>query len=244
MLLAIGRSVPLDQLRDPVASASHFLMAGLAVVATLFLVRWAGDRTRRLSVLVFGVCMIALYSASGLYHALRLPPDELRVYQRIDMSAIYLMIAGTCTLVAGILLRGRFRTVLLTGIWLLALIGIGSLWVRPKPAHAVLVGTYLGMGWLGMTGVRHYWRATGWRGLRWALGGGVFYTVGAAIELARWPVLVPGVVGSHELLHFCDMAGTGCHIVFVGKYVLPCRPSATLLRQPGLPTAFAVPAEA
>jgi predicted membrane channel-forming protein YqfA (hemolysin III family) len=53
----------LDLLRDPVASASHFLMAGLAVVATLFLVRFAGDRGRRLSVLVFGLCMIALYAS-------------------------------------------------------------------------------------------------------------------------------------------------------------------------------------
>jgi len=124
----------LDLLRDPVASASHFLMAGLAVVATLFLVRLAGDRPRRLSVLVFGLCMIAVYSASGLYHALRLPPAELRVYQRIDMSAIYLMIAGTCTPVACIMLRGRFRMSLLTGVWLLALVGIGSGSVAVAPA--------------------------------------------------------------------------------------------------------------
>src|SRR5690242_2545078 len=130
------RRTSLDLLRDPFASASHFLMAGLAVVATLFLVRFAGDRGRRLSVLVFGLCMIALYAASGLYHALRLPPAELRVFQRIDMSAIFLMIAGTCTPVAGILLRGRFRAVLLAGIWLLAGIGISALWLRPKPDHA------------------------------------------------------------------------------------------------------------
>ncbi len=232
----------MDLLRDPVASASHFLMAGLAVVATLFLVRLAAGRARRLSVLVFGLCMIALYSASGVYHALRLPPADLRVYQRIDMSAVYLMIAGTCTPVAGILLRGRFRTILLTGVWVLALLGIASLWALPKPDHAVLVGIYLGMGWLGMAGVWHYWRANGWRGIRWALGGGLFYTVGAAVELARCPVLVPGVVRSHELVHFCDMAGTACHIVFVLKYVLPYRPAE--LRQRAPAEGFALPAEA
>jgi len=185
-----------------------------------------------------------VYSASGLYHALRLPPAELRVYQRIDMSAIYLMIAGTCTPVACILLRGRFRMSLLTGVWLLALVGIGSLWALPKPDHSVLVGIYLGMGWLGMAGVWHYWRATGWRGIRWALGGGLFYTLGAIVELAQWPVLVPGVIRSHELLHFCDMAGTACHIVFVLRYVLPYRPPTAVPGQPGPATAFALPAEA
>ena len=246
MVLTGNRSATLELLRDPVSSASHFLMAGLAVVATLFLVRLAGDRGRRLSVLVFGVCMIGLYTASGLFHALRLPPDELRFYQRIDMSAIYLMIAGTCTPVAGILIRGRFRVVLLTGVWLFAAVGIGSLWLLPKPDHAVLVCAYLGMGWLGLAGLGHYWRATGWPGVRWLAGGAVFYTVGAAVELANWPVLVPGVIRSHELLHFCDMAGTACHIAFILKYVLPYRAPepAGERRQPAAAAGFAVPAEA
>src|SRR5437763_15085817 len=95
---ADGRQCPsesaLDFLRDPVSSASHFLMAGLALVAALFLVRLANrDRWQRLCVLVFGLCMVVLYSARGLYHALRLPPDELRLDPRIDMSAISLMTA-------------------------------------------------------------------------------------------------------------------------------------------------------
>jgi channel protein (hemolysin III family) len=215
----------LDFLRDPVSSASHFLAAALAFVATLFLVRFAGrDRTRRITVLVFGTCMTFLYASSGLYHALRLSPDELRVYQRLDMSAIYLMIAGSCTPMMAILLRGRFRTILLAGQWAFAAFGIAALWLLPKPDHAVLVGTYLGLGWLGPAGIWHYWRATGWRGISWAMAGAAFYTVGAVIELARWPTLVPGVVRSHELLHFCDIVGTGCHVVFIFRYVLPNQP--------------------
>jgi hemolysin III len=151
------------------------------------------------------------------------------------MSAIYLMIAGSCTPVAALLLRGRFRSFLLTGVWLLALVGITSLWILPKPDYSVLVATYLGMGWLGMSGIWQYWRATGWRGMRWAIGGGLFYTLGAAGELANWPVLVPGVIRSHELLHFCDMAGTACHIVFLIRYVLPYRsiPAIADSRQTG-----------
>src|SRR5262245_57346304 len=224
--LGIHRTEPfLDFLRDPVSSASHFLAAVLAFVATLFLVRFAGrDHTRRLSVLVFGTCMTFLYASSGLYHALRLPPDELRVYQRLDMSAIYLMIAGSCTPMMAILLRGRFRAVLLAGQWAFAAIGIAALWLLPKPDHAVLVGTYLGLGWLGTVGIWHYWRATGWRGISWAMAGAGFYTLGAAIELTRWPILIPGVVRSHELLHFCDIVGTACHVVFIFRYVLPYQP--------------------
>jgi len=222
-------------------------MAGLAVVATLFLVRFAGpDRPRRYSVLVFGLSMVVLYAASGLFHALKLPPDRLRLYQKIDMSAIFVLIAGTVTPVAVVLLRGRFRIALLTAIWACAAVGIVCLWALPRPNHALLVGIYLGMGWLGMAGVWQYFRATGWGGLRWLAAGAAMYSLGAVVELANWPVIVPGVVRSHELLHLFDMAGTGCHIVFILKYVLPYRAPDPVaeVREDGEAAGFAVPVEA
>jgi channel protein (hemolysin III family) len=236
----------LDFLRDPVSSASHFLAAILAAVATLFLVRFTrGDPLRRACVLLFGGCAILVYTLSGLYHALRLPPSELRVFQRLDMSAIYLMIAGSVTSMAVLLLRGWFRTAMVAGQWLCAAVGIATLWLLPKPHHAVLVGAYLAMGWLGAAGLWHYWQATGWRGIRWAIAGSVFYTAGAIFELAEWPTLWPGVIRSHELLHFCDIAGTACHLVFIAQYALTYRPvPAPRPRPMAQPAGFAVPAEA
>jgi hemolysin III len=236
----------LDVLRDPVSSASHFLAAFLAVVATLFLVRFTrGDPVRRACVLLFGGCATLLYTLSGLYHALRLPPSELRVYQRLDMSAIYLMIAGSATSMAVLLLRGRFRAALVSGQWACATVGIAALWALPRPDHAVLVGTYLAMGWLGAAGLYHYWLATGWRGVRWAIGGSILYTTGAVIELAQWPVVWPGVIRSHELLHFCDIGGTACHLVFLAKYALAYRPVEVPSARPtGQQAGFALPAEA
>ena len=237
----------MELLRDPVSSASHFLMSGIAVVATLFLVRFAGrDRSKRISVLVFGLSMVLLYAASGLYHALKLPPDQLRLYQKIDMSAIFLLIAGTVTPVAVVLLRGRFRTALLTGVWLFAALGIVSLWVLPKPEHALLVSIYLAMGWLGMAGVWQYYRATGWGGLSWLSAGAACYSLGAVVELANWPVIVPGVIRSHELLHLFDMTGTACHVVFILKYVLPYElpEPAAVIGEDGEAAGFAVPADA
>jgi predicted membrane channel-forming protein YqfA (hemolysin III family) len=74
------------------------------------------------------------------------------------------------------------------------------------------------------------------------MAGAAFYTAGAAIELARWPVLIPGVVQSHELLHFCDIGGTACHVIFISRYVLPYRAAETTPEQQsaGLAVAEAV----
>jgi hemolysin III len=218
----------LEILRDPVSSASHFITAFASLIVTLFLFRITqGDPVRRLCLMTFGCCSTVLYSASGLYHALNLPVEKLRVFQQIDMSAIYLMIAGSATPIIALLMRGRFRLVLLIGEWMFALVGILVLWICSKPVHPVMVGLYMGMGWLATAGIWHYWKATGWRGLAWVMGGAGFYSLGAVIELSNWPVLWPGVIHSHELLHISDILGTACHLVFIVKYVLPFRhPSA------------------
>jgi hemolysin III len=211
----------LQALRDPFSSASHFLTCFWAIFATLVLWRLTkGDPLRRFGVAVFGLSMVVLYAASGLYHALQLPREELRLYQKLDQSAIYGLIAGTYTPIMLILLPGRWRQWLLGGIWLLAAAGIACLWLLPKAPHSATVGIYLGMGWLGMLGVWHYYQAVGIRGMAWALAGAAFYTFGAICELTRWPIVWPGVIESHEVLHICDSAGTFCHFVFVVRYVL------------------------
>ena len=45
--------------------------------------------------------------------------------------------------------------------------------------------------------------------------GGIAYTGGGVMEFMRWPVLVPGVLGPHELFHFWVLAGVGLHWVFM-----------------------------
>src|SRR5258708_1272171 len=108
-------------LRDPVSSSTHLFTCLCAIFATLLLWRLTrGDRWRRLSVTVYGLSMVVLYAASGLFHGLQLPREELRFYQKLDQSAIYGLIAGTCTPVMAMLLTGKLRISLLTGIWMMA----------------------------------------------------------------------------------------------------------------------------
>jgi hemolysin III len=231
-----------ETLRDPVSSGSHFLMAIAAIVVGLFLVRLTRqDASRRFPVVVFVCCSIALYLASGLYHALRLPQEELRFFQLIDMSAIYFMVAGSATPLAMILLRGRARTILLAGEWSAALVGVISLWVLPKPPHFILVGCYLSMAWFGCAFLGYFWRATGWAGIRWLVTSLVIYVSGAVMDVLNWPVIVPGVLQWHEMLHLCDLVGTIFYVVFLIKYVIPYQaPDSVLVPQS---THFAAPAQ-
>ena len=57
--------------------------------------------------------------------------------------------------------------------------------------------------------------------MAWAFGGGLFYTLGALADYFGWPVLAPGVFGSHEMLHVLDLCGSCCHVYFMVHNVVP-----------------------
>lgn len=209
-------------LRDPVSAETHLAACAWAIFATLLLRRlcWR-DPLKRRTVTCFGLCMVALYGASSAYHALHLPPAQLAILRKLDHSAIYMLIAGTYTPVFLVLLRGRLRQFLFGVMWFLALSGIAWSWVLPRSYYPLVVAAYLGMGWFGLAGIPGMAQAVGLRAVGWALLGGVFYTVGAACDLCRWPVLYPGVFGPHELLHVLVVGGTLCHFIFMVLYVVP-----------------------
>jgi len=219
----------MDFLRDPIASASHLLTALWAAYATLILLRLA-SHGRRLPVAVFGLSMVLLYFASGIFHAVPFTrfenPDEFRFFQKLDQSAIFLLIAGTNTPCLAILLGGRRAKWFLGLMWALAAAGVGCLWILPKAPHAVMVGLYLGMGWLGLLPIVQYYRELGWRAINWMWLGAILYTLGAACELTEWPVISTGPVrfGFHEILHLCDSAGSVAFFVFVARHVIAFQP--------------------
>lgn len=209
------------ELRDPVASATHLFTAFWALFATLLMWRLTpNDRIRRISVTIFGVSMVVLYAASGTFHGVQ---SNLRFFQKVDQSAVYTLIAGTCTPLMLMLLSGVYRNVMLAGTWLMAIVGIACLWFLPKAPHPLMVSLYLGMGWFGFSGVWKYYQAIGFWGMLWIVGGAAFYTLGAVFELTRWPVIVPGVIQAHEVLHLTDMVATYCFFVCIVRYVIPYR---------------------
>jgi hemolysin III len=171
--------------------------------------------------------MVVLYAASGTFHGVpytrAADPYAFRFFQKVDQSAILLLIAGTNTPIMAVLLGGRKGRWFLGLVWALAAAGVACLWLLPKAPHWAVVAIYLGIGWLGVVPFPHYHRLVGWRAMSWVWAGAAFYTAGAVCELAEWPVLsdYPVRVGFHEILHFCDIAGSLAFFGFVVNVVIP-----------------------
>lgn len=210
--------------RNPVSAGTHLMWCVLGVYITALLWRLSrGDRLRQLSTGTFGLSMVLLYGASAAYHAV-LGPERLLYYLRkLDHSAIYALIAGTYTPVFAVLLGGRLRAVLLSLVWGLAGVGILAKWLLPWPPYELTVALYIAMGWISLLPIVPLIRAVGVQAMLWGLLGGAFYTFGAVCDAAKWPVLMPGIIGYHEVMHLADMGGTLVHVFFVVRYVLPFR---------------------
>ena len=210
------------QLRDPVASLTHLFGLLAAVYFTGLLWRLGrGDRRRQFGVGVFGLSMCLLYFASSTYHALVHPQYLIDFFQRLDHSAIYLLIAGTYTPIYLVLLPRPLRTRLLLLMWALAVAGIVCKWLLPLGAYELSVGLYVGMGWTGLLSAVALVRAIGWWATAFGVLGGLFYTAGGVCDALKWPVIYPGVVRPHEVLHLFDLLGTFVHVLFIVRYVLP-----------------------
>ena len=148
------------------------------------------------------------------------------MFARLDLVGIYLLIAGSYTPMAWTLLRGRWRWITLTTVWSVA--ALASVLILsgidfPRPLETAL---YLGLGWGVVACYVEIARFVPHRALLPLVGGGLFYSLGAVLNLLRWPVLWPGRFGTHDLFHLFVLAGSATHYIFVLAVVVPSGPGS------------------
>jgi hemolysin III len=179
------------------------------------------ERVKALCLVVFGVSLVLCYGISAAFHAVKVSGAPLDRLHRLDHAGIYLLIAGTYTPVAWSLMRGSWRRGTLTAVWTVAIVCAACVWyggVLPRWASTL---TYLALGWGALFCYFELARTYSHRRLLPLPAGGMFYSAGAVINLARWPVLFPGVFAAHELFHFFVIAGSICHVHFMIVEVIP-----------------------
>jgi len=131
-------------------SVSHGLGLLAALAASPFLLKVAhqrGDVTGIVGVSVFATTMVLLYLTSTLFHAL--PGCRAkRVFQILDHSAIYLLIAGTYTPFTLGVLRGTWGWTLFGLVWGLAVVGTVLKALGGVRYTTISTWGYLAMGWV------------------------------------------------------------------------------------------------
>jgi channel protein (hemolysin III family) len=212
-----GRVLSIAGFSDPASSLTH--LAGAVVFAVLGIVllhRGRGDVGRMISLCVFAFSCVLLLSLSGVYHLLGSATADREVLKRLDHAAIFVLIAGSFTPVHAVLFRGAWRWGMLAGIWAAAIAGLTLkiFYFSTMPEWVGLL-MYLGLGWMGVISGVALARRYGLRFIHPVLWGALAYTAGALAEFLRWPVLLAGIVGPHEIFHLAVLAGISCHWAFI-----------------------------
>jgi channel protein (hemolysin III family) len=202
---------------DPVSSLTHLAAAVVfAILSFPLIARGRGEALRVIALVVFAFSCVLLLSLSGVYHLLSPGTAGRSVLLRLDHAAIFVLIAGSFTPVHVILLRERWQRHLLAWIWVAAISGLvlkTAFFDATPPWLGLLM--YLGLGWLGLISTVALARRFGVRFVLPLVWGALAYTIGALADFLGWPVLVPGVVGPHEIFHLAVLAGISFHWAFI-----------------------------
>lgn len=210
---------------EPINTVTHLLAALLAVPGLVWLlVLSRQEPAKMLSLLIYGLSLIVLFSASALLHGLKVH-DRWRMWlNRFDHMAIFLLIAGTYTPIVYAFFPPRWRLPMLVGVWLVAAVGMFYKLASVRIHGFFNVSIYMLLGWGGALPLAFAMQAAsaiGRDGLMLLLLGGLIYSVGFVIYYVRRPDPWPGRFGHHEIWHLFVIAGSLCHYLFMVYHVVP-----------------------
>ena len=194
-------------------------IAGLAVMVSFSALY--GDAWHIVSTSIFGGSLVLLYASSTVYHSVWHDRSK-QILQRLDHSAIFILIAGTYTPFALVNLRGSWGWTLLGLVWSIALLGV-ALQVCPRKRNERLsLALYLGLGWMALVAIKPFLANVDTGGIVLLLIGGLSYSLGVVFYI--WHKLSY----HHAIWHGFVLAGSVFHFFAVLFYVIPAANPAAM----------------
>ncbi len=196
-------------------AASHGIGALLGIAGLVLLIVFNNNKTdwSLFSVIVYGISLIVLFTASTLYHSMK--GEKRKHYFRIiDHISIYLLIAGTYTPVLLITLEKSLGWPLFWTVLGIAVFGVILKLFFTGRFEIFSTLLYLVMGWLIVFDFTNLSEAIGSKGVLWFFAGGLFYTVGIIFyAIHRIPY-------NHVIWHLFVLGGAIGHFFMILFYVI------------------------
>lgn len=211
-------------IREPINGLTHLAGAFLSFAGLLALVIKAsmttGSALAITSVIIFGISMILLYTASATYHMVITKASVIAVLRRIDHSMIFVLIAGSYTPFCLISLNGVTGWTLFGIITAAAIAGILFKMIWFKSPRWLSTSIYIIMGWMVILVVSPLSTVLSTEGIFWLIFGGIMYTIGGIIYALKPKFMQTKHLGFHEIFHIFIMLGSLSHFLSVYLYVL------------------------
>lgn len=205
--------------QDQISFLTHFIGAILALIGTFYIIINQfishGSFTTIISVLIFGLSMFILYTASSIYHYTSNDSKYKTALRKFDHSSIYVLIAGTYTPICLAYMENGINFAI--GIWLVAILGIiiKLFWLNAPRFISTIF--YLALGWSILLDLSVF-DSMNTICFNYILFGGISYSIGAIIYIIKKPN-ISNTFGFHELFHIFVMLGTFFHFLAIAFYI-------------------------
>ncbi|MEV6012735.1 hemolysin III family protein [Streptomyces sp. NPDC051976] len=189
----------------------HAGMFPLALAGGIVLVALARSASVAVACSVYAASALLLFGTSAVYHRGTWGPRGEAVLRRLDHANIFLIIAGTYTPLAVLLLPARRQVVLLSLVWAGAAAGIAFRiwWIRaPRWLYTLC---YIALGWAAVFYLPDFAHTGGAAVVVLIIAGGLLYTVGAIVYGLKRPDPWPRWFGFHEVFHTLTIAAFTAH---------------------------------
>jgi hemolysin III len=193
----------------------HLIAAPAALLAGIWLIVSAEQLAARVGTAVFVLSAINLFGVSATYHMGDWGPKVKTALRRLDHSNIFVIIAGTYTPLAILLLDSSAAQVLLAAIWVTAALGVLISTVWPHAPRWVSVPLYLAMGWVSVFYVPAMLETGGAIVVSLIALGGLLYSAGAVVYGFKRPNISINWFGFHELFHAFTVAAFLSHFAAI-----------------------------
>lgn len=209
-----------EQVRDAVAAVKPRLRGWLhaatfpaAVIAGTVLIVVAPSTEVRVSAAIYTLTAALLFGVSAVYHRGRWSPRAQAALRRLDHANIFLIIAGTYTPFTLLLLPQRQAQILLSLVWIGALLGVGFRVFWVSAPRWLYVPIYIALGWAAVFWLPQFASNGGAAIVTLIIVGGLMYTLGAIVYGLKRPNPSPRWFGFHEVFHAFTLAGFATHHV-------------------------------
>lgn len=187
-------------------------IAGLVVLVALAAFNHLGAKTI-VAISIYGASMFFLYTASTLYHAVY-GLQVKRIFQHIDRSMIYVLIAGTYTPFCLIPLYEDGGLWILVAEWILCAFGLVFQSFLIKKSDWINCLIYLIMGWLIVLDIGPIVHNSTTLGLWFLVSGGIVYSLGIIFFICR------RIPYNHAIWHLFVITGTTLQYFSILQYVI------------------------
>ncbi len=194
---------------------SHQAMFFVSLGACSLLIAKSNGKDQLLATIIYSVGILLMFGISALYHRVTWNEKYNTLMKKLDHSAIYVMIAGSCTPLALILLSGESGLNLMISVWVIALVGILQSVFFPNSFKVMSLILYLLAGYAVTPYVSELLPKMGMFNIVLLVAGGVSYTIGAITYGTKKPVLNPKVFGYHEVFHGFVNLGAILHFIMI-----------------------------